>query len=70
MFTDVSETLVAQMVEAASFSEMSVNFYQITRLNNTEDKSSSAQKLLFHFPCFVSVILQTYRPTEIVYLTR
>jgi hypothetical protein len=40
-FTDVSEVLVASiiraMMEAASTSETSVNFYQTTRRNNPED---------------------------------
>jgi hypothetical protein len=40
-FTDVSETFAASiiraMMEAASTSETSVNFYQTTRRNNPED---------------------------------
>jgi hypothetical protein len=41
MFTDVSEVLAAciirAMMEAASISETSVNFYQTIRRNNPED---------------------------------
>jgi hypothetical protein len=36
-FTDVSEVLPALMIEAASTSETSVNFYQTTRRNIPED---------------------------------
>jgi hypothetical protein len=40
-FTDVSEviaaSIIALMMKAANTSEKSVNFYQTTRLNNTED---------------------------------
>jgi hypothetical protein len=36
-FTNVSEVLIALMMEAASTSEMSVNFYQATWHINPED---------------------------------
>jgi hypothetical protein len=39
-------SLIALMMEAASTSEMSVNFYQTTRRNNPEDKSFSLLSFL------------------------
>jgi hypothetical protein len=48
MLTDVSEVLaaIALMMEAASTSEMSVNFYQTTWRYNPEDSHLSVIKLL------------------------
>jgi hypothetical protein len=37
VFTDVSELLAALMMEEASTSETSVNFYQITQRNIPDD---------------------------------
>jgi hypothetical protein len=54
-FTDVSEILVAsiaQMMEAASTSETSVNFYQNTWRNNAEDShlhTHRSENLKFNF---------------------
>jgi hypothetical protein len=45
VFTIISEVLVASvmrvMMEAASTSETSVNFYQTTQCNNPEDRYAS-----------------------------
>jgi hypothetical protein len=36
-FTDISEVLIALMIEEANTSEASVNFYQTKRRNNPDD---------------------------------
>jgi hypothetical protein len=41
VFCVASLLLIALMMEAVRASETSVNFYQTTRRNNPEDKSSS-----------------------------
>jgi hypothetical protein len=42
-----TDRLIALMMEAVSTSETSINFYQITRLNNQED-SHLQEPLKFH----------------------
>jgi hypothetical protein len=48
-FNDVSEVFAALMMEAVSTSKTSVNFYQTTRRNNTEDSRLYVKTSFFLF---------------------